>query len=164
MKGRLFPLLLAAMLCAPLSSCLSYHSQFQKSVAAANGKYEDPTGPWKGRWLSKHNGHEGALWCIVSETPNKPGFYDFRYRAGWGLLKFGDYTHTVEVQKNPAGELPVKGDMELPKFVGTYSLDGSVSKDAFKAAYKSTTGDHGDMTLTRPPAPKKEEPQLPAPE
>ena len=161
MSGRVLPLLLAGLLCLPLTSCFSYHSQYRKSVAAADGKFEDPTGPWKGRWLSKHNGHEGPLWCMVSETPDRPGFYDFRYRAGWGVFQFGDYTHTVEAEKTPEGHLLVKGDMELPKFVGTYSLDGKVTSKDFKAAYTSTTGDHGDMTLARP-EPKKQPAAAPA--
>ena len=70
------------------------------------------TGPWVGTWKSDWNGHEGPLWCIVSETPNQPGSYDFRYRAGWGVLKFGNYVHTVKVaEKTPEAIVRVAFDL-----------------------------------------------------
>jgi hypothetical protein len=98
--------------------------------------------------------HEGPLWCIVTETPGQPDTYDFRYRAGWGILQFGNYVHTLKVDKTPEGALRVKGDMVLPKLVGTHALNGTVTDTTFDAAYTSTKGDHGSMTLRRPPAPK----------
>lgn len=151
MKRLLRPALLLA-LCAVLPSCLSYHARFDQAVAKAAGKHEDPTGPWLGRWKSEWNGHEGPLWCIVTETPDTPGSYDFRYRAGWGILQFGNYVHTVKVDKTPDGSFLVKGEMDLPKLVGTHSLDGKVTSTTFDANYKSVKGDHGTMTLRRPPA------------
>jgi hypothetical protein len=146
-------------LCLALPGCLSYHARFEKAVATAAGKYEDPTGPWIGNWRSDWNGHEGPLWCIVTETPGQPGSYDFRYRAGWGILQFGNYVHTVTPEKSPEGSLLVKGEMDLPKLVGTHSLDGAVSNLAFDASYKSVKGDHGKMVLRRPQA----KPAPPAP-
>jgi len=110
----------------------------------------DRPGPWIGRWVSGHNGHEGPLWCIVTPTPDKPGSYDFRYRAGWGMLQFGNYVHTVAVKKDAAGNLLVKGKMDLPKLFGEHSLDGVVTASEFNADFKSEKGDHGKMTLRRP--------------
>ncbi len=144
-----------------LPSCLSYHARFDKAVAkaAAEGNPGDLTGPWKGTWKSNWNGHEGPLWCIVTPTPGKPGIYDFRYRAGWGVLEFGNYVHTLPIQKNPDGSYLVKGEMALPKLFGTHSLNGRVSDKVFDASYKSDKGDHGIMTLRRPgagnPAPEE---------
>jgi hypothetical protein len=158
--SRLLRLSLLIGFCGLLSSCLSYQVRFDKAVAAAAGKFDNPTGAWKGTWKSNWNGHEGPLWCIISETPGKPGFYDFRYRAGWGILQFGNYVHTLEVAKAPDGSFGLNGKMELPKLIGTHSLEGSVNKDAFEANYKSDKGDHGIMSLRRPPM-KKE--ALPAP-
>ena len=146
-------LLLAPLLAgALLSSCgsFAYQADFDKAVAAAPAKAADPTGPWKGSWISKHNGHSGPLWCMVAPNPGKPGHYDFRYHAGWGKFQFGDFTHTVETKLTPEGTLPLKGEMELPGFVGNYTVDGVLTKDSFKAAYKSDQGDHGTMTLQRP--------------
>lgn len=141
-----------------LASCFSYHARFQKAVAGAAGQFNDPTGPWVGKWLSNHNGHKGSLWCIITETPDKPGFYDFRYRAGWGILKFGNYVHTVETKVDAAGNLRVTGKMDLPKMLGTYSVDGTVTKTEFNAKYTSTTGDHGTMTLRRPVQDEEQKP------
>ncbi|NIP98308.1 MAG: hypothetical protein GWO24_34820, partial [Akkermansiaceae bacterium] len=52
----------------------------------------------------------------------------------------------------------VKGEMDLPKLVGTHSLDGTVTNNAFDAKYKSEKGDHGKMTLRRPEAKKEAAP------
>ena len=158
---RLLRLALLLVLAATLPSCLSYHARFQKAVAAAAGKHEDPTGPWKGTWKSDWNGHEGPLWCIVTKTKDQPGFYDFRYRAGWGILQFGNYVHTVKVEKTPEGNFRVKGQMDLPKLVGNHSLEGTVSKDTFDADFKSEKGDHGKMTLQRPGGKKGAPPVAP---
>jgi hypothetical protein len=144
-----------------IPSCLSYHARFDKAVAAAAGVHQDPTGAWKGTWKSNWNGHQGPLWCIVTETPDKPGSYDFRYRAGWGVIQFGNYVHAAAVDKTPEGTFLVKGKMELPKLVGTHSLEGIVTKDAFDASYKSDKGDHGTMILRRPPGVKAAPPAPP---
>ena len=143
-------LLLCILLSLP--SCLSYHARFEKAAAeaAVAGEPKDITGPWKGKWKSQWNGHEGPLWCIVTPTPEKPGVYDFRYRAGWGVLEFGNYVHTIPAQKNPDGSYSVKGEMALPKLFGTHSLEGKLDAQAFDASYKSDKGDHGIMILRRP--------------
>jgi hypothetical protein len=144
----LLPLLLAALL--PSCSTFTYQADFEKAVAAAPDPPADPTGPWKGSWISKHNGHSGPLWCMITPTPEAEDSYDFRYHAGWGKFEFGDFTHTVPGAMAEDGSLAVKGDMKLPGFVGTYTVDGKVTKDTFKANYKSDQGDHGTMTLERP--------------
>ena len=152
MAPRFLRIVLLVGCISSLPSCLSYHARFEKAVAkaAAAGNSADLTGPWKGTWKSNWNGHEGPLWCIVTPTPDKPGTYDFRYRAGWGILQFGNYVHTLPLQRNPDGSYQVKGKMALPKLFGTHSLDGRVSAKMFDAAYKSDKGDHGIMTLRRP--------------
>lgn len=142
------PLLLVALL--PSCSTFAYQADFDKAVAAAPAQPTDPTGPWKGAWVSKFNGHSGPLWCMIEPTPGKDGHYDFRYHAGWGKFQFGDFTHTVETAPNADGHLPVQGEMKLPGFIGNYTVDGLVTKDSFKATYKSDQGDHGTMTLQRP--------------
>ncbi len=148
MRTLLLPLLFIPLL--PSCSTFAYQADFDKAVAAAPKPHPDPTGPWKGSWISKDNGHSGPLWCLISPTPDKADSYDFRYHAGWGKFEFGDFTHTVPGALTPNKTLPVKGAMKLSGFVGTYTVDGLVTKDTFQAAYKSDQGDHGTMTLHRP--------------
>jgi hypothetical protein len=131
-----------------LASCTTYHIDFAKAVQAAPVPPDSPTGPWKGRWLSKQNGHEGPLWCII--TPGAPGKSDFRYRAGWARFQFGDYTHTCPVETQADGSLKVNASMKLPAPWGTYTIKGTITPTQFDATYKSDTGDHGTMTLRRP--------------
>ena len=116
-----------------LASCSSYQRDFRAAVRA----YEpspSPSGPWKGSWQSEVNGHHGPLWCLVRQNPDNPRLWDFRYRAGWGVLQFGDYTHRIEARPTPRGNLPVTGKMTLPNNFGTYTVKGLVTCDTKGAA------------------------------
>ncbi len=134
-----------------LSSCgaASYPRGFGKASAALPRPPANAEGPWEGTWESDVNGHTGPLWCIVSPTPNRPGHYDFRYRAGWGVLRFGDYTHTTPATLAADGSIRLSGEMVLPGGFGNYQVEGLLTKDNFNATYKSD-GDNGTMTLGRP--------------
>ncbi|MGJ8698048.1 MAG: hypothetical protein ACSHYF_17140 [Verrucomicrobiaceae bacterium] len=131
-----------------LASCSSYHLDYEK--AAKNFKEaKDPAGPWQGTWKSEVNGHHGPLWCLVSRDPQKPNDWKFRYRAGWGILKFGDYTHPVNAPLKPNGTLPLDDKMTLPNNFGTYAVKGTITPKDFKVRYQGN-GDKGTMTLARP--------------
>lgn len=141
--------LLVALLALPLASCSSYQRDFRKASLAASKKAPGaPTGPWKGFWKSEVNGHHGPLWCLISKDANDPETYLFRYRAGWGVLQFGDYTHPVIPEKK--GEaLVLDHAMTLPKNFGTYRIQGTVTPQQFSARYRGR-GDHGILSLERP--------------
>jgi hypothetical protein len=142
--------LLAAGVVVALSSCASsYNRDFAKATAALPRPPTNAEGPWLGTWKSNVNGHTGPLWCIVQPNPNRPGDYDFRYRAGWGVLKFGDYTHTTPAKLAADGSLKLSGEMVLPGGFGNYQVRGRLTRDSFTATYESE-GDRGTMTLERP--------------
>ena len=136
---------LAALL---LASCSSYQKDFRSAAKTYQPK-PSPTGPWKGTWKSEVNGHHGPLWCLVSHDQSAPQTWHFRYRAGWGVLQFGDYTHSIPAKLKRDGALPVSGKMTLPKNFGTYAVKGTLTEDRFDLRYKGN-GDKGTMTLTRP--------------
>ncbi len=141
----------AAAMALALSSCAnSYSRSFAEASAALPRPPVNAEGPWLGTWKSAANGHTGPLWCIVQPAPGRPGEYDFRYRAGWGVLKFGDYTHTTPAKTAADGSLKLNGEMALPGGFGVYRVDGRVSRDSFSATYRSA-GDRGTMTMKRPP-------------
>ena len=147
-------LLLTAVLALLLSSCgfSPYSRSFKQATATLSHPAPNSEGPWVGTWKSNVNGHTGPLWCIVSPSPDQPTRYNFRYRAGWGKLQFGDYTHTVTTKPSPAGSLPLAGEMVLPGGFGTYQVKGHLTRDSFTATYHSKA-DHGTMTLYRPAKP-----------
>jgi hypothetical protein len=143
-------ILLAATIAIGLSSCAnSYSRGFAKASAALPRPPSNAEGPWLGTWKSDVNGHTGPLWCIVHPTPDRPGDYDFRYRAGWGVLKFGDYTHTTPAKLAADGSMKLSGEMTLPGGFGNYKVEGRLTRDSFTATYRSK-GDRGTMTLKRP--------------
>lgn len=147
MKYILFSLATAITL---LSSCAnSYTHGFSDASAALPRPPANAEGPWLGTWVSEVNGHTGPLWCIVQPTPGNPGKYDFRYRAGWGVLKFGDYTHTAPSKPGKDGSLALSGEMELPGGLGTYQVKGKLTRETFDATYQGA-GDRGTMSLKRP--------------
>lgn len=147
MKSLLFPLAAALV----LSSCgpNSYTRSFVEASAALPRPPTNAEGPWLGTWKSKVNGHTGPLWCIVQPTPDSPGDYDFRYRAGWGALQFGDYTHTTPAKLAGDGSIALTGEMKLPGGFGTYQVEGKLTRETFTATYHGV-GDKGTMTMKRP--------------
>ncbi|MES2923840.1 MAG: hypothetical protein V4819_19960 [Verrucomicrobiota bacterium] len=147
MKTLLLPL--AAALA--FSSCgpNSYTREFVKASAALPRPPANAEGPWLGTWKSKVNGHTGPLWCIVKPNPDRPGHYDFRYRAGWGVFQFGDYTHTTPAKLADDGSIALSGEMKLPGGFGTYQVEGKLTRETFTTTYQGA-GDRGIMTLKRP--------------
>ena len=131
-----------------LISCSSYQRDFKKAAKKFKPQ-QSPEGPWKGTWKSEKNGHQGPLWCLVSQDPTNPDLWNFRYRAGWGVLQFGDYTHQVATKLKSNGTLPVKGSMTLPKGFGTYSVEGELTPTRFSLEYEGS-GDQGIMNLSHP--------------
>jgi len=131
-----------------MASCSPYQFDFQKE-AKAYKPGNTPAGPWKGTWKSEVNGHHGPLWCLVSPNEKRKGYWDFRYRAGWGILQFGDYTHTLQIAQAKDGSLPIKGSMTLPKKFGTYTVEGKVTSTKFITRFEGEN-DKGVMTLSRP--------------
>jgi|TARA_B110000914_G_scaffold64219_1_gene56052 hypothetical protein len=135
-----------------LASCSSYSGDFRAATNVFNQftkPASTPSGPWKGTWKSEINGHHGPLWCMVSQDEKNPALWNFRYRAGWGILKFGDYNHQIPATLKRNGNLPLKGTMTLPNNFGTYAMDGDANPVKFGVRYRGN-GDKGTMTLTRP--------------
>lgn len=141
----------AAIVAFTLSSCGtgSYQRDFDKESAARVHPSTNAEGPWQGTWASGANGHHGPLWCVVQPTPARPGHYDFRYRAGWGTIRFGDYTHTTPARLDGDGSIQLSGEMLLPGGLGIYQVKGRLTRDSFNATYRSAA-DHGTMILRRP--------------
>ncbi len=148
---NLILILAAAAIAIALTSCgaNSYTRSFVQASTALPRPPTNAEGPWLGTWKSDVNGHTGPLWCIVQPSPDRPGEYDFRYRAGWGALRFGDYTHTTPAKLAADGSLELSGEMVLPGGFGNYQVEGRITRDDFTATYRSE-GDNGTMTLKRP--------------
>ena len=87
-------------------------------------------------------------WCMIKRDESSSGTYNFRYRAGWGLLQFGDYTHPVRTTQED-GALSLNHSMTLPNNFGTYRVKGQVSPTRFECRFQGN-GDKGTMTLQRP--------------
>lgn len=137
-----------AAVSAVILGCSVYPRDFRAAVAAQPVTHVSPDGPWTGEWRSEVNGHHGPLWCVVS--PGDAGRHAFRYRAGWGVMSFGDYTHVADTRSDGRGAISFAGEMELPGGAGTYAVEGKVTTDRFEARYRSDRGDRGVMTLSRP--------------
>ena len=142
---------LAALPLLLLISCSGYQRDFHRATQEFQ-QNQSPKGPWNGTWKSEVNGHHGPLWCLVSQDPNSQQTWHFRYRAGWGLLKFGDYTHRVTTSLRPNGSLPLNASMTLPSNLGTYTVKGQITPTEFTVRYEGNH-DKGTMTLTRPQNP-----------
>ena len=141
-----------SILCLTLltASCASKPRGWQQALRSPSG--DIAAGAWTGTWKSDVNGHTGALACAV--TRNAPDRCTFHYRAGWARVFSAGFEVTCHV--TPDGR--VTGSKDLgPLYGGTFTHNGSFSRDKFHAIYKSSI-DRGSMTMTRirpstPPAP-----------
>ncbi|MBN8458524.1 MAG: hypothetical protein J0M04_11870 [Verrucomicrobia bacterium] len=133
-----------------LASCGGlYVREFERTVTATKVPAANACGPWKGAWKSEVNGHTGPLWCLIRPDDDQADRFHFRYRAGWGWFRFGDYDHAVEGRMDAKGTLRLRGGMELPGGLGVYHVDGAVTRSAFVAKYQSAH-DRGSIILSRP--------------
>ena len=145
------PLWLAIFASLLLASCSSYQREFKASTNEFRSAIKlkaTPTGPWKGTWKSEVNGHHGPLWCMITRNESSPETYNFRYRAGWGLLQFGDYTHPITTTQED-GALSLNHSMALPNNLGTYRIKGRVGPTQFECRFQGNS-DKGTMVLQRP--------------
>lgn len=154
------PALLSLFATVFLASCSEYSKDYRTSATKFTKAKVSPTtpvGPWEGSWKSEVNGHHGPLWCLITQDPKNPDLWNFRYRAGWGILKFGDYTHPVTAKLAKDGSLALNHKMTLPNNFGTYTVTGKATPKKFDVRFHGN-GDKGTMTLRRPAkAVKKEE-------
>lgn len=151
--GSRFPMrfgirLLGVLLAGVAVGCSSYPRDFREAAARQPKPATSVVGPWKGEWRSEANGHHGPLWCLIDVDDR--GRHAFRYRAGWGAMRFGDYTHEPTTEADGSGRIRFSGEMALPGGAGTYAVEGRVTPEAFRARYRSDTGDRGVMELDRP--------------
>lgn len=130
-----------------LASCSSYQRDFEEAKKSFR-QAQSPEGPWLGNWKSNHNGHHGPLWCIVSQDED-PNYWNFRYRAGWGALEFGDYVHRVQTTLEKDGSMTLDSSMKLPANLGVYHVEGTIFPEEFHVRFQGN-GDHGTMMLSRP--------------
>lgn len=139
--GLLVLVLLAA-------GCSSYQREFRKAVAGMPRPANSVNGPWVGEWRSEMNGHHGPLWCVIE--PRGVDRHAFRYRAGWGVLQFGDYLREVATSTDASGVMCFEDSMDLPGGAGVHHVSGRVTSTGFEARYRSEAGDRGTMRLSRP--------------
>lgn len=85
---------------------------------------------------------------MITKAEISPDTYNFRYRAGWGVLQFGDYTHPITTKKKD-GTLFLNDSMTLPNNFGTYRVKGQVDPTKFECRFQGN-GDKGTMILQRP--------------
>ena len=130
------------------TGCSQYSRDFRSGVAAWSNSANSATGPWEGEWRSEVNGHHGPLWCLVERMDAE--HHTFRYRAGWGVMSFGDYVHVASTEPDGRGGILFSGEMELPGGFGTYLVDGRVTPRRFAARFRSDRGDRGVMEISRP--------------
>lgn len=130
------------------SGCSSYSSAWNEA-GAAKSVTSGLEGRWSGSWLSHHNGHRGALRCIMrptGEAGQVEAWFDSRYAK---ILQFKMKT-TFDAKPVPGavGTWTFSGTENLGRLFGEYTWTGAVRGDAFESTYRSKH-DHGIFTMNR---------------
>ncbi len=144
----ILPLIAGALL---LSSCASsYNKAFDQSAAEYSaGKVKSPEGAWEGTWTTSTNGHTGPIRAIVSEDLDKPGHYDFKYRASWNNFFSGTFNVNYAAKRR-GGSYLVNGSEDLGPF-GEFQHDAIITPSRFSASYKKNGGEEiGAFQMKRP--------------
>lgn len=136
---------LAALLLLP--GCVGFQEDWQAARKKHAPPHESIEGAWIGSWTSGHNGHDGKLRCIVTET--EEGKHEFRYWATWAKVISGGFTIECDTEQADAGTA-FEGDMDLGKLGGEFSHRGTGTPDKIEATWRSQRGDHGTFELERP--------------
>lgn len=113
-----------------LASCYSYA--------------EDPSGRWKGRWISGKNGHNGPMRARI--TPNDSGSYQAVFAGRFALVVPFVYRaemHPVETWSGTTYVVEKKLGM-----LGSYKMDALIGGGQMNANW-SAVGDAGQVQMSR---------------
>jgi hypothetical protein len=107
----------------------------------------DLAGCWKGCWRSDCTGHEGKLRATITRVD------DTHYCANFSgdFWRIFPFRYSVLLTVDQQGDtLKLSGSKDLGPLIGTFSFDGSVTSDEFRATYISRR-DRGEFNMTRVP-------------
>jgi len=138
--------------CSILCSCASpkFEREWNRSVAEyKTQRTSTPTGPWNGKWLTKTNGHEGALRCIVTEVENQPGKLQFWYHATWAEVFSAPFKVKYDIEEKSRSHFKIEGTENLGVF-GTFNHDATITASSFTAKYSNKKGAVGRFKMDRP--------------
>jgi hypothetical protein len=129
-----------------VSGCSTFNYEWRREGRKPTPA-NDITGRWEGSWLSKANGHNGALRCLVWRETNDVLRARF-YSTYDGWLHFG-YTAFLHPHPGTHG-VAFDGEADLGKLAGgVYKYSGHATPTNFFSTYKSKY-DHGTFQMTRP--------------
>ena len=108
-------------------------------------------GRWSGLWHSDVTGHEGALRCMLTNTPNSGANAWYHATYAWWIFPFSfEYVLPMTIEHSVDGGARVRGSAELGCWVssGLYEYEGRFDGDTFVASYNSGF-DRGVFRLKR---------------
>ena len=130
-----------------LAGCSSFHRDWKRAGLEPQGTNQ-VAGRWEGFWMSDHNGHNGKLRCLITQTGEHT--YNARYHAKYRkILGFG-YTVPLKVQRSNE-VYHFAGEADLGKLAGgVYRYNGTMAGTNFHSTYRSRY-DYGYFRMNRVP-------------
>ncbi len=124
-----------------LASCLFALTCVSSGQLAA----EEPSGRWKGRWISGTSGHSGPMRARV--TPNGDGSYRVLFTGRFAVVIPFAYRAELQPLTTCSGTSYVV-DKKLGPILGSYRMHAVVPGNSFNANY-SAAGDSGQINMQR---------------
>ena len=134
-----------------LSGCAGFGGDWRRAVAGPSAPgpvsgVAQADGAWSGRWVSRANGHNGRLRCVVKGAEG--GEAVFTYRANWAVFS-GTFPTRQPVQVQSDGSVRSTGTWRLPGWAGgEYTYDLTIAGDRFSGTWKCAR-DHGTFEMAR---------------
>ncbi len=139
--------LCVALLTLLATACGTFDREWQQAMGRPSAGV---SGAWVGQWHSDHNGHEGALRCVI--TPKSPELVNAHFQARyiqWCLpLSFSSRLDMLRREDN--GTSRFTGSADLGWLAGgVYRYEGNGTAQELMFDFRSA-GDHGTFRLRRP--------------
>jgi hypothetical protein len=130
------------------SGCSAFNYEWRQ-VARKPTPTEGIAGRWEGHWISRANGHNDKMRCLITQVDTN--HYDAKFHAAykkWITVHFG-YTVRLETKAATNG-VTFHGSENLgPLAGGVYTYDGHANATNFFSTYKCKY-DRGIFQMHRP--------------
>ncbi len=105
---------------------------------------DDPSGRWKGSWISGTNGHHGPMRAKI--TPNGSGSYNALFAGRFAVVV--PFIYRAEMKPVQTWDGTAYAIEKKLGFLGTYRMNSVVQGGHLNANW-SAVGDHGQVQMHR---------------
>jgi hypothetical protein len=113
---------------------------------ATVGMAGDPSGRWKGQWVSQSTGHKGPMRANVWQTSQ--GTYDARFSGRFALVIPFTYKVSLQPSYDAFGNVHLHASKPLGPLLGSYTMNALSSGNTLNGSFQAAK-DVGSIHMQR---------------